>query len=219
MDYFHRQIQLWGEETQNLLATKKIAIIGCGGLGCSNAIALGSSGVGEIYLVDFDIVSLHNIHRQIAFTLDDEEKPKSEVVAKLLKSRYDKTKVEFFVEGVDEFSKRDIELDLIIDCTDNLPARAKIDNFAKKIGINWVYGSVEEFYGQACLFEKAKFEEVFSVKEKAPEGIAAPMVMHIASLQANLALKYLTQQDVKKDYLYYLRFEDELITQKFKLPS
>ena len=49
----------------------------------------------------------------------------------------------------------------------------------------------------------------------------APIVMHIASLQANLALRYLAGLSVKKDMLYYLFFNDEgeLITQKFNLPT
>jgi len=64
-DYFNRQIQLWGEETQASLENKKIAIIGAGGLGSSLALALGTSGIGQVDMVDFDTVSLHNIHRQI----------------------------------------------------------------------------------------------------------------------------------------------------------
>ncbi|MBQ9875459.1 MAG: ThiF family adenylyltransferase, partial [Campylobacter sp.] len=77
MEYFHRQIQLWGEDRQNSLKDKKILIIGSGGLGSSFAYALGSSGVGEICVVDFDTVSLHNIHRQILFSLEDEGKFKA----------------------------------------------------------------------------------------------------------------------------------------------
>ncbi|MDD2449304.1 MAG: thiamine biosynthesis protein ThiF, partial [Sulfurimonas sp.] len=48
-----------------------------------------------------------------------------------------------------------------------------------------------------------------------------PIVMHIASLQANIALRYLAGLSVKKDLLYYLFFNDEgeLITQKFSLPK
>ncbi|HHD83796.1 MAG TPA: thiamine biosynthesis protein ThiF, partial [Campylobacteraceae bacterium] len=49
--YFHRQIQLWGEETQKSLQKREIAIIGCGGLGSSLGIALGSTGIGTIHLV------------------------------------------------------------------------------------------------------------------------------------------------------------------------
>jgi molybdopterin/thiamine biosynthesis adenylyltransferase len=219
MDYFHRQIELWGEKTQDSLKDKKVAIIGCGGLGCSNAIALGSSGIGTIYLVDFDTVAIHNIHRQIGFKMGDEDLNKADVLAKLVKSRYGEVEIYTFIEGIYEFSQRDIDIDLIIDCTDNLPARDKIDKFAKKLNLDWIYGSVEEFLGQVCIFHKANFDEVFKVEKKKPAGIAAPMVMHIASLQANLAIKYLIGDYLKKDYLYYLSFEDgELMTQKFRLP-
>ena len=220
MEYFKRQIELWGEEKQNSLKDKSIAIIGSGGLGCSVGISLGSSGIGKVYIVDFDTVSLHNIHRQIAFRLDDEGEPKAEVLKNLIKSRYDGVEVEAFIEGIDEFSKREIDLDLIIDCTDNLPARAKIDEFAKSKNINWIYGSVEEFMGQVCLFDKAVFKSVFNVKDKVPSGVTPPIVMHLASLQSTLALRFLVGLEVKKDLLYYLTFQDgELKTQKFKLPS
>ena len=74
MNYFHRQIQLWGEQTQRALADKRILIIGAGGLGSSLSYALGASGIGRISVVDFDTVALHNIHRQILFTLADEGK-------------------------------------------------------------------------------------------------------------------------------------------------
>ena len=86
-EYFKRQIELIGLEKQKSLLDKRVAIIGCGGLGSSIAIALGGSGIGEFYLVDFDEVSLHNIHRQIAFKLEDEQKPKADVLAKLLLDR------------------------------------------------------------------------------------------------------------------------------------
>jgi adenylyltransferase/sulfurtransferase len=47
------------------------------------------------------------------------------------------------------------------------------------------------------------------------------MVMHIASLQANIALRYLAGLKVLRDKLYYLYFDEfgDLITQKFSLPS
>ena len=96
-----------------------------------------------------------------------------------------------------------------------------INTYAKSVNTPWVYGSVEAFNGQVCFFEDASFEEVFKITQKTPAGIAAPIVMHIASLQANLALRYLAGLNVKKDYLYYLFFNDEgeLITQKFGLPK
>jgi len=217
-EYFKRQIQLWGEETQMSLVDKKVAIIGCGGLGSSVAIALGSSGIGEINLVDFDKVSVHNIHRQIAFKVEDEDKYKAEVVAKLLMDRSPYVKAKAFTESFDDFKKRDIKYDLIIDATDNLPSRAKIDEFSKEAEVPWIYGAVEEFNGQVCFFDKSSFG-AFKVMPRQPAGIAAPIVMFIASLEANLALRYLAGLQVQKDLLYYLYFNQagELVMQKFHM--
>lgn len=224
-DYFNRQIQLWGEDTQNSLQNKKILIIGCGGLGCSLGVALGASGIGQIDLVDFDEVGVHNIHRQIAFKVGNEGKPKCEVLKKLVESRCPYVDVNTFNISFDEFESNypllTTRYDLIIDATDNLPVRAKIDRFAKEQNIPWLYGSVEAFHGQVCFFEDSSFEAVFNVSDHAPAGIAAPIVMHIASLQANIALRYLSGLKIKKDFLYYCFFseEGEYTVQKFGLPK
>jgi molybdopterin/thiamine biosynthesis adenylyltransferase len=219
LQYFHRQIKLWGEETQKSLQDKTIAIIGCGGLGSSLAIGLGSTGIGHIHLVDFDEVSVHNIHRQIAFKVGDEGKFKAQIVGQLIEDRCPFVKTTVHVNTFEEFSNKNIKVDLILDATDNLPARAQIDNFAKKVNTPWVYGSVEAFNGQVCFFDKSGFGAI-KIMKKEPAGIAAPIVMFIASLQANLALRYLAGMSIKKDLLYYLYINDEgeLITQKFGMP-
>ena len=117
------------------------------------------------------------------------------------------------------FTCKDIEVDLIIDATDNLPTRSSIDAYAKEVKTPWIYGSVEAFNGQVCFFDQSSFS-AFKISDKKPSGIAAPIVMHIASLQANLALRYLAGLSVKKDLLYYLFIneEGELMTQKFGMP-
>ncbi len=218
--YFHRQIQLWGEEVQASLQGKKIVIIGCGGLGSSLAYALGSSGIGEIHVVDFDTVSVHNIHRQITFKLGDEGKYKADIVKESIESRCPFVKVYAHIGRLEDFTCKEIDVDLILDATDNLPTRALIDTYAKSVKTPWIYGSVEAFNGQVCFFEKSNFKP-FVISNKTSSGIAAPIVMHIASLQANLALRYLAGLSVKKDVLYYLFFseEGELITQKLGMPK
>ena len=219
-DYFNRQIQLWGRDVQQGLQDKKIAIIGAGGLGCTLAMALGTSGIGEIHIVDFDIVSNHNIHRQIAFTLEDEGKNKAKVVSSLLKRKNPFVKVLAFDMHFEDFKEMGNRYDLILDATDNLPVREEIDRYAKQMKMPWIYASVEEFNGQVCFFEEANFQ-VFNISDHKPGGIAAPIVMHIGSLQANFALRYLAGLSVMKDKLYYLYFNDEgeLITQKFGMPK
>lgn len=219
-EYFNRQIQLWGELTQKILKNKKIAIIGAGGLGSTLSMALGTSGIGEVHIVDFDTVSLHNIHRQIAFALADEGKSKAKVVASLIESKNPFVKVKAFDMDFNSFSEMENSYDLILDATDSLPVRADIDQYAQKIKVPWIYGSVEEFHGQVCFFDMADFGAM-NVSDHKPAGIAAPIVMHIGSLQANFALRYLTGLSVDKDRLYYLYFDrlGELVTQKFGMPK
>lgn len=218
--YFNRQIQLWGGAVQKSLEKKKIAIIGSGGLGSTLALALGTSGIGEIHMVDFDTVSLHNIHRQIAFTLADQGKNKAKTAAQLIKSKNPFVKVTGFDMDFEAFGRLENTYDLILDATDNLPVRGEIDKYAKQTKTPWIYASVEEFNGQVCFFEEANFQ-VFNISDHKPGGIAAPIVMHVGSLQANLALRYLAGLSVAKDKLYYLYFnqEGELITQKFGMPK
>jgi adenylyltransferase/sulfurtransferase len=219
-EYFNRQIQLWGDATQKSLQNKKIVIIGSGGLGSTLAQALGTSGIGEIHLVDFDIVSNHNIHRQIAFTLADEGKNKAKTIARLIESKNPFVKTVAFDMTFEDFKQMGNTYDLILDATDNLPVRSEIDKYAKETKTPWIYASVEEFNGQVCFFDEASFQ-VFNISNHKPGGIAAAIVMHIGSLQANLALRYLAGLTVMKDKLYYLYFDDEgeLITQKFGMPK
>lgn len=221
MHFFHRQVQLWGEENQKLLQTKKIAVVGAGGLGSSLAYALGASGIGEIHMIDFDEVSLHNIHRQIAFKSGDEGKNKALINAHIIEERCPFVKASAHECTFEAWCEKNIEVDLILDATDNLPTRAEINAYAKRKNLPWIYGSVEAFHGQVSFIEKSSFSDAFKITQQTPAGIAAPIVMHIASLQANLALRYLVGLSVKKDILYYLFFnnEGELVTQKFSLPK
>lgn len=221
-EFFKRQIALWGEEIQSNLYNKKILIVGCGGLGSSVAIALGASGIGEISLVDFDDVSLHNIHRQIAFKIDDENKNKSKVLRELLESRFDGVCVKNYnINFIDFIKTCNTKFDLILDCTDNLPIRKEISIFASESKTPWIYASVEEFHGQICFFENAKFESLFMINDRKPAGIACPIVMQIASFEANMALRFLAGLPISKDKLYYLFFDKfgDFNIQKFSLQT
>jgi molybdopterin/thiamine biosynthesis adenylyltransferase len=219
-DYFQRQIALWGAQRQARLAEKKIAIIGCGGLGSSLGLALGGSGIGTIDLVDFDTVALHNIHRQIALELTDEGAPKAEVLARQIRARNPFVSVRSFVTTFETFAAKDRAYDLILDATDSLPVRRAIDAWAKQRETPWVYGSVEAFYAQVCLFDRADFG-AFAAQEHTPAGVAAPMVMQAAALQANLALRYVAGLAVERDLLYYLSYDAQgrLRTQTFTMPT
>ena len=218
--YFTRQIQLWGEAIQTALKDKTIAILGCGGLGGNLALTLGGSGIGKIHLVDFDTVSIHNIHRQLIFTLEDEGRQKCECAKKLVKARYDGVNAVSHNMRLEKFLAENPKLDLILDATDNLPSRAKIDEYAKQSGTPWVYASVEAWHGQVCFMKNSSFADAFTVTDRKPSGIAAPIVAMVAGFQANLALRFLTAQSVESDVLHYLSFDanGSFGVQKFKMP-
>ncbi|MGM0534200.1 MAG: HesA/MoeB/ThiF family protein [Campylobacterota bacterium] len=220
-DYFIRQTALWGEKTQQSLQEKSIAIIGCGGLGSHLGLTLGSSGIGTIYLVDFDLVSLHNLHRQVAFTLQDIDKPKATLLADLIKSRYDGVEIIPVVGSFDDFAAQEKDVDLILDATDNLPTREKIESYAKKSGTPWIYTSVEQWHGQLCLFKEAGFASAVTINDRKPEGIAPPIVALMAAYEANMVLRYLAGLAVKTDVLNYLSFDNkgQLKIQSFTMPK
>lgn len=216
-DYFHRHLQLWGQETQDLLRTKSVMIVGCGGLGNTIGLALGSAGLGRLYLVDYDTVSTDNIHRQIAFCVGDEGKNKADVLKELVEKRESGVEVHTVLDSI--ANVKDLKVDLIIDGSDNFEARMGIDAYAKSLNIPWIYGSVEEFHAQIAFFDKSKFD-VFFTKAHSPKGITAPMVMQVGAFEANLALRYLAGLEVKKDLLYYMFFNNgEMFVSKFALPT
>ena len=219
--YYLRQHMLWGKETQEELAKKSVLIVGSGGLGCSVSLALSGSGIGRIDLVDFDRVEMHNVHRQVLFGVEDVGEFKAEVACHKLKQRNSRLNCQVFICDFESFIANNAKsYDLVIDATDNLFVREQIDTYAKEHNIAWVYGSVEEFNAQACLFKGASFN-MFATKEVEPKGIAAPMVMQTAAFEANLALRYLANLKVASDILYYLYYNDsgEFIVKKFDLPK
>jgi len=219
-NYYNRQIMLWGEETQNILKEKSVLIVGSGGLGCSVALALSGSGIGTIDIVDFDKIELHNIHRQVLFSVDDDGEFKAKVASNKICQRNPFLKSNYYTIKFDELIKENKSYDLIIDATDNLFVRKEIDKYAKSKNIPWIYGSVEEFNGQVCFFKDATFD-MFATKKVEPKGQVAPMVMQIATFEANLALRYLANLKVKFDLLYYLYYNDsgEFDIKKFNLPK
>ncbi|KIM04731.1 MAG: thiamine biosynthesis protein ThiF [Sulfurovum sp. AS07-7] len=219
-EYFKRQIELWGQEKQDSLKDKKILIIGAGGLGSSLSFALGCSGIGKIDIVDFDTVSIHNIHRQITFFIYDEWQNKAKVVAQRIKDKNPFVTIEGYDMDFKTFMLLDKKYDLILDATDNFETREQIDAYAKANSTPWIYASVEEFNGQICFFEASSFS-VFNTAFHKPKGISAPMVMTIASIGANMALRHLVGLEIQKDKLFYIYFntQGEFINQSFSVPK
>jgi len=207
---FRRQIEILGEH-QKELSQKSVLVVGAGGLGNIVMSEIGCIGLKEIYLVDFDEIEIHNIHRQFQFKESDIGKYKAKVLAD--RTHRCGTKI---VPIVEKFEKFDKKVDLVIDCTDNFEVRKNIDNFAKKNNIPWLYGSVESWIGQVCLF-KEKNLDIFNLEEHKVEGVMPAMVGLVGSIQASIATKYLAGLEMDMDKLYYIDFTKELKISGFKV--
>lgn len=78
---------------QKKISYKKIAIVGCGGIGNVMGVLLATAGIGEFLLVDNDRIEISNLSRQIMFTEEDCGQYKSSILAKALKERFSSIKI------------------------------------------------------------------------------------------------------------------------------
>lgn len=153
---YERQITLSevGESGQNLLQKAKILIIGCGGLGSNVAVFLAASGVGNIELIDFDVVTVSNLHRQVFYGLNDVGKPKVSCLKSYIENITSFVKVtEYLVEITkDNILNYIINADIIVDCTDNLHIKYLINDSCVIQNKTLVYGSLHKFDGYVATF-------------------------------------------------------------------
>jgi len=85
LDRYSRQLPVIGEEGQRVIRNTSVAIFGVGGLGTLIARYVVGGGFKRVILVDFDTVSLPDLHRQILYATHDVGKPKAEVAARVLR--------------------------------------------------------------------------------------------------------------------------------------
>jgi adenylyltransferase/sulfurtransferase len=98
------------------------------------AVNLALAGVGEMTLVDRDVVSLENLHRQPIYSLSDVGKSKAEVAAGFIAARVPGVKVRYRAESIDDLNSLDIlgGSDVGVDCLDNVPARLALNSACVK---------------------------------------------------------------------------------------
>ena len=130
-----------GGKGQEKLLGGKVLVIGTGGLGAPAAMYLAAAGVGTIGLVDFDVVDLSNLQRQIIHQTKDVGKAKVQSGQETIAAMNPDVEVHPYNEMVTSKNIRDIirdqDYDFIIDGTDNFPTKFLIND--------------------ACVFEKKPF--------------------------------------------------------------
>ena len=135
IEEFGRQLLVPGisEEGQNNLLKKHILLVGLGALGTIASQYLVRVGIGSITLLDFDKVSLSNLHRQINYNKKDINGYKSEVSKKVLENINSVTKIIQHPLSFEEFLKKNNfeNLDFIFDCSDSYQTKINSSLFAK----------------------------------------------------------------------------------------
>ncbi len=141
-------------EGQQRLKASRVLLIGAGGLGSPLALYLAAAGVGTIGLVDFDVVDVTNLQRQIVHGSKDVGRPKLESARDRLKDLNPHVHVEGFETRLTSDNALEIvrDFDIVIDGTDNFATRYLTNDACVILGKPNVYGSIYRFEGQSSVF-------------------------------------------------------------------
>ncbi|MEW8397663.1 MAG: molybdopterin-synthase adenylyltransferase MoeB [Candidatus Thiodiazotropha sp.] len=202
---YSRQIMLpsIGIEGQERLLESRVIIVGLGGLGSPAAMYLAAAGVGTLVLVDFDQVDLTNLQRQIVHTTARIGELKVESARETLLALNPECRVETIPRQLDEDAllEQIEQADLVLDGTDNVATRFAINKACHQSGTPLVSGAAIRMEGQITVFtgepggpcyhclypDEGEMDETCSAN-----GVLAPLVGVIGSLQAIEAIKQLT---------------------------
>jgi molybdopterin/thiamine biosynthesis adenylyltransferase/rhodanese-related sulfurtransferase len=143
-----------GRDGQRKLKTASVLIVGTGGLGSPISMYLAAAGVGQIGLVDFDVVDTTNLQRQIVHDERTVGMPKVESAARHLRDLNPYITVETYHTPLTSQNGLDImaPYDIIMDGTDNFPTRYLLNDASVILGKPLVYGSIFRFEGQVSVF-------------------------------------------------------------------
>ncbi|MEO6329466.1 MAG: HesA/MoeB/ThiF family protein [Ginsengibacter sp.] len=208
---YQRQIILkdFGDAGQLKLLQAKVLVIGAGGLGCPALQYLAAAGVGLIGIVDDDLVSLSNLHRQILYSVKDIGSPKAERAADVLRQLNPEIKIIPYAKRLTTQNALSImdAYDIIIDGTDNFSTRYMINDACVLLNKPLVYGAISQYEGQVSIFNFKKNETDKSVNYRdlfpnppkenevlncAEAGVLGVLSGIIGTMQASETIKLVT---------------------------
>ncbi|MBI5391436.1 HesA/MoeB/ThiF family protein [Candidatus Woesearchaeota archaeon] len=197
-----RQTPIITSEGQKKLEKAAVAVVGIGALGGIAAELLARAGVGEIRIIDRDLVDEGNLQRQTLFEEQDIGKLKAVVASEKLKRINRKLVIKTYPTELNAETSEILEnVDLILDGTDNFDARFLINEYCRKNNLPWVFSAVVGTKGQVwpilpegpclrCIFQ----EPTESLGTCETEGILNTLPRMIAAFQVTEALKILTNK-------------------------
>lgn len=208
---YQRQILLneFGVEAQQKLLQSKVLVVGAGGLGCAALQYLVAAGVGTIGIVDDDIVSLTNLHRQVLYNLQDIGLSKAEIAADKLKQFNDEINIIAYNTKFTNENALDIiaQYNVVVDGTDNFSSRYMINDACVFLNKPLVYAAISKFEGQVAVLNvknntnarAINYRDLFPVPPKNDEilncaeaGVLGVLPGIIGTMQANETIKLIT---------------------------
>ena len=193
-----------GKEGQAKLKEAKVLVVGTGGLGSPVDYYLAAAGVGTLGIIDGDVVDTTNLQRQLLHSTKDVGRIKVDSAEEKLKALNPNTKIVKYKQKVDSSNVLGLieEYDIVVDCTDNFPARFLLNDacYLKKKPL--VHGAIIQFDGQAITIlpgESACYRCVYHEPPSASKnpdsgqlGLIGSIPGIIGAIQATEVIKLVT---------------------------
>ncbi len=195
-----------GMKGQKRLKASSVLIVGAGGLGTPAAAYLAAAGIGRIGLVDHDVVETSNLQRQVLYSESDLGKSKVDILAARLEQVNPYISVKTHRAKLTSSNALNIMKDygVIIDGSDNLPARYLVNDACAILGKPDIYASVFRLEGQASVFyakEGPCYRCLYpeppppgSVPSCAEAGVLGVLPGIMGSIQAAEAIKMILEE-------------------------
>lgn len=195
----HLLLEEIGEAGQEKIKEARVLVIGAGGLGSPVLFYLAAAGVGTIGLMDDDVVSESNLQRQILYDSTCINELKVNIAVRKLQMLNPSCNLHPYPYRLTAENASEIlgKYDIVVDATDNLPARYVIDDACIQCGKPFVYGSICEFEGQVSVFNYQggpSYRDLFEYHDgirdfKQPLGVIGALPGVIGSLEAAETIK------------------------------
>lgn len=194
MDRLHRIRLLLGDMAVKKLQTKTVMVVGCGAVGSFAIEALSRSGIGNIILVDFDVVEQSNINRQIFALHSTIGRPKVDVAAARIADISPDINVQTFNMFWDDASNPDVAPDFVIDAIDSVPSKIAL--------YRWCVAHNIPFIASMGAAQKTDITQIKI--DKLSKTTVCPLASRIRKLVRNENLPdfpvvYSTQSPIKND--------------------
>ena len=189
-----------GSRGQRKLLQSKVLILGAGGLGSPSAIYLSLAGVGTVGLVDFDVVDLSNLQRQILHHAADVRRSKLQSARDTIHAFNPDVNVVLHETRLESHNAMEIisQYDMVVNGADNFATRYLVNDACYLAGKPLIDGSILIFDGQATVFIPGQgcYRCLFPsppppgmVPNCAEAGVLGALTGLVGSIQATEALK------------------------------